>query len=134
VTDVVEIVTTPANIIEVVTTPADIIEVVSGGPAGVPGPQGPAGPTGADSTVPGPTGPQGIQGPTGPTDPFRYVHSQLAPAGVWTIVHNLGGFPAGVRTIDSAGTPVEGALAYVDTNTITVTFTNISFAGTAYVS
>lgn len=79
----------------------------------------------------------GPPGPTGPVDGFRYEHQQLAPAAVWTIVHGLNGFP-NVTVADSAGTRVEGDVAYLDANTVTVSFASngvpAPFAGAAYLS
>jgi hypothetical protein len=73
----------------------------------------------------GPQGPQGIQGPPGSS----FTFAQTSPAAVWTIVHNLGLFPS-VTVVDSAGTLIEGDLAFPDMNTVTVTF-SAAFSGVA---
>jgi hypothetical protein len=58
--------------------------------------------------------------------------AQGAPAAVWTIVHNLGIYPA-VRVVDSSGALVEGSVTYQDANTVIVSF-SAGFSGTAYLS
>lgn len=50
-----------------------------------------------------------------------YEHVQSAPAAVWTIPHNLGGYPPPV-VIDDSGSAIDGEVRYVDENTMTVTF------------
>ena len=88
--------------------------------------------------VRGPAGPQGLQGIQGPQGPpgnaaaTAYVHTQGTPASVWTINHNLGFYP-NITTIDSAGTVVEGDIAWPNTGTIVVTFQS-AFSGKAYLS
>jgi len=91
------------------------------------GPQGPLGP-------PGPEGPEGPEGPPGEggAEVFTFVHNQMVPSAIWTISHNLGGFPA-ITVVDSSGRQVEGSVEYVDLNTLVVTFEG-SFAGQAYMS
>jgi hypothetical protein len=59
--------------------------------------------------------------PVGGGGDKTYVHSQLTPATVWTIVHNLGKFPA-VETSDLARNEIYGDVDWVDLNTVTVTF------------
>lgn len=61
-----------------------------------------------------------------------YVHQQGTASAIWTVNHNLG-FNPNVKVIDSGGTNVEGAVAYSDSNSLTLTFT-AAFAGTAYLS
>jgi hypothetical protein len=72
----------------------------------------------------------GLEGPPGPD--FRYVHNQLVPATVWTIVHNLNGFP-NVATVDSSGKEVIGDVEWLDANTVQAAFT-AAFGGKAYLS
>lgn len=62
-----------------------------------------------------------------------YTHVQSTPAAEWTVNHALGFYPGGVTVIDSAGTTVEGDIAYIDPSTLTLTFA-AAFAGTAYLS
>jgi hypothetical protein len=62
-----------------------------------------------------------------------FEHQQTTPAAVWTITHNLGYYPAGVRTEDSTGTEIMGATDYPNANTVRVTF-NWPVSGTAYLS
>lgn len=117
--EVTRIVEIESGVIEIIDSPAEInvVEVSGLGPPGPPGEQGEIG-------DPGPTG------PPGPT--FAYVHDQAVPAAVWTINHNLNGFP-NVTVIDSAGTQVEGDVAYVSANQIVATFA-AAFSGKAYLS
>lgn len=97
--------------------------------SGSPPVRGPAGPQGDI----GPIGPTGAIGPTGPTGPIgSYVHNQNTPASTWTINHNLGAFPQ-VSVIDSVGNNVVGETVWVDSSTMTVTFSS-AFSGKAYVS
>jgi hypothetical protein len=59
-------------------------------------------------------------------------YQQIAPAAVWTIVHNLNKYP-NVSVVDSAGNWVIGDVAYVSGNILTVRF-SAAFAGTAYLN
>lgn len=59
-----------------------------------------------------------------------YRHVQGAASDSWTVVHGLGKFPA-VFVVDSAGTLVDGDVAYIDQNTVVVTFSS-PFSGEAY--
>lgn len=119
--------------VSVVTEPAEqVLEVRDpgvSGPQGIPGPVGPEGPQGVQ-------GPQGIQGPQGPqgepSGPVSYTHTQYSSSAVWSITHNLGYNP-NVTVSDSAGTIIEGAIAYPTSNTIVLSFSS-AFAGTAYLS
>jgi len=79
----------------------------------------------------GPLGPQGPSGPQGSTANVFYTHVQATPSAVWTIAHNLNGYPTAV-VLDSAGTQCEGSFNYTDTNTMVITFT-AAFSGNAYV-
>jgi hypothetical protein len=99
-----------------------VLEVAITGPQG---PRGLAGPAGAQ----GPAGPAGPEGAAGSGDK-SYTHHQLAPSTVWTVAHNLGKYPA-VEVVDSGGTVVEGDIAYLDANTLTLTF-SVQFGGVAY--
>ena len=105
------------------------------GPEGVEGPTGATGATGATGRrgVEGATGPQGPQGDQGDPGPpgGNYVHTQAVAAAEWTISHDLGFYPA--ITIESDGRTLIGAVNYLDTSTLTVSF-NTPFAGTAYLS
>lgn len=58
--------------------------------------------------------------PSTPGD-SSYVHHQTPAASVWTIVHNLGKYPA-VETSDLARNEIYGDVDWVDLNTVTVTF------------
>lgn len=80
----------------------------------------------------GPAGPPGPQGPPGPVNGFTQAQADLLyrqkpsliyPQGVasavWTVVHNLGTYPA-VTVRDSTGAVVIAHVQYVDLNTLIV--------------
>lgn len=96
------------------------VAVINAGPigSGIPGVQGPE----------GPPGPQGPQGPSGAAA-GSYTHYQNIPSAIWTVVHNLGFYPA-VTVVDSAGSMVEGDVQYNDLNTVTLSFSG-AFGGIA---
>jgi hypothetical protein len=75
-------------------------------------------------------GPQGAPGAFDSSDIF-YTHIQSASAAVWTINHNLNGYPTAV-VLDSAGTMCEGTFSYPSVNQMVITF-NSGFTGTAYI-
>lgn len=81
---------------------------------------------------PGIQGPRGPRGPVGPAAHPTHVHYQNEASDVWVIKHNYGDYPS-VRVVDSAGSLVEGAIRYVDDNTVEVTFAS-PFGGVAYAS
>jgi len=107
----------------VVEETAIVVEVTA------PGPQGGKGEKGDPSTVPGPPGPPGVPGAG-----FNYIFSQGVPSTVWTIVHNLNGYP-NVTSVDSNSPPeeIDGAVEYVDANTIVITF-GYAISGQAFLS
>lgn len=113
--------------VEVEETPV-VVEVNEGGQNLVEIEIANAGPQG----IPGPAGDQGPQGPPGEAGYGGYVHAQGVPASVWTIAHDLAGYP-NVTVLDSAGTVVEGDIAYPDSTTVVLTFA-AAFSGTAYLS
>lgn len=76
----------------------------------------------------GPKGDRGLPGLGSNTA----VLEQATPAAVWHLVHGLGQFPS-VVTVDSAGSTVIGAVTYVSSDEITVTFSS-AMAGTAYLN
>jgi hypothetical protein len=98
------------------------------------GGEGPAGATGSTGAT-GATGPQGPAGPVGSDGhsggALYYPYPTVAS--VWTITHNLGFYPAGVVVEDTAGTTVVGDVEYIDSNTLTITF-SFPFAGVVYLS
>lgn len=75
-------------------------------------------------TAPGP------QGPAGNSASIFYIFNQATPSSVWTINHNLNGYPA-LTVFDSANSECVGTINYVDTNNLTLTFST-AFSGTAY--
>jgi hypothetical protein len=115
---------TQKKTVSVVVQPTEQVLEVSD--PGVSGPQGVEGPQGAE-------GPQGIQGVQGePSGPVAYTHTQYSSSASWTVSHNLGYNP-NVTVSDSAGTIIEGEIAYPSSNTIILNFSS-AFAGTAYLS
>lgn len=69
---------------------------------------------------------------TSGTGDAHYHHDQTIPSATWTIVHMLGKNPS-VSVTTSGGDQVEGAVTYVDVNTVTVSFT-AAFSGDAYLN
>jgi hypothetical protein len=61
-----------------------------------------------------------------------YVHTQGVASASWTIVHNLGTYPA-VVVEDSSGAVVEVGWTYVDDTTLIITAVG-AFSGRAYLS
>ena len=124
------------------------------------GAQGPSGTQGVQGTS-GPQGLQGVDGggvteeqlaaaiasaalgstddlPEGTTnlyyrpDRVSYYHTQGTSSSSWVIAHNLGFYP-NIVVKDSAGSVVEGEIAYDSLNQVTLTF-QAAFSGTAYLS
>jgi hypothetical protein len=81
---------------------------------------------------------QGARGPVGAagsgvTIPeVSETFTQAIPSASWTIHHSLAFSPV-VTVVDSSGRVVEGDVTYVDSSTITVSFSS-AFSGTAYLS
>lgn len=82
-------------------------------------------------TAPGPQGPEGPQGPPG-IDTGYYAYTQVAPAQVWSITHNLHINP-NVTAVDTGGNVIEGTLLYLTTDTLEISF-DVAVAGHAYMS
>lgn len=61
-----------------------------------------------------------------------YTHVQSSAAATWTVNHPLS-FQPNVAVVDSSGSQIEGAVDYVDADTLTISF-SAAFAGTAYLS
>lgn len=74
----------------------------------------------------------GVQGRPGAAGGVTYTFSQPAPLATWTINHKLGGYPS-VTVVNSAGELCQGAVTYVDENTLLLLF-SAPFAGTAYLN
>jgi len=70
-------------------------------------------------------------GPAPAKHSFRFV--QNAPIALWTIVHNLGFYPAGIRIEDSAGQEASAEVSYPDISTVRLEF-SAPMAGVAYLS
>ena len=83
----------------------------------------------------GPTGPAGPPGPAGPAGSggdLTYVHTQGTPNTIWTVAHNLAKRPS-VSVVDSGDSVVIPNVAYVDVNTVQLTFGSAT-SGKAYVN
>lgn len=83
-------------------TPAPTVSTAVVGPQGPPGPTGPA-------------------GPPGPAGGGTFDYEQMSAATVWTVNHDLGRYPA-VTVTDYSGNVVYGDVEYINTNTVTITF------------
>ena len=62
----------------------------------------------------------------------RFEFEQTSPATQWTVIHDLGGFPA-VSVVDSAKTQVIGEVTYIDDETVQIEFEQ-PFSGYAYLT
>ena len=62
----------------------------------------------------------------------RHTHTQGTVSTVWTINHDLGGYPS-VTIVDSAKTVVFGEVNYISTTQVVVNFTT-AFSGYAYLT
>lgn len=63
---------------------------------------------------------------------FRFTHEQLVAALVWTVQHNLGGFP-NITVVDNGGEVLEPGIVYTSDDVITLTF-SAAMVGKAYCS
>lgn len=61
-----------------------------------------------------------------------FVYTQVLPAPVWTIIHNLGYVP-NVFAEDDNGIDIVGVVSVINNNELTITFNN-PIAGVAYLS
>jgi len=61
-----------------------------------------------------------------------YVHIQSSPSAAWSVIHNLGKYPA-VDVVDSGGSEVIPDIHYVDANNVTVNFGSAT-SGKAFVN
>lgn len=84
-------------------------------------------------TTPSGTSSYGTGGTTEVVVPdLAYAHTQGTSNSTWTINHNLDFYP-NVTVVDSAGTIVEGEIAYTSRNQVVLTF-SAAFSGKAYLS
>ena len=79
-----------------------------------------------------PTGPAGPPGAPGAGGDKNYVHNQSSPNTIWNVAHGLAKFAA-VSVVDSGGSVVIPNVAYVDVNTVQLTFGSAT-SGKAYVN
>ena len=63
---------------------------------------------------------------------YAYIHDQSIPASTWSITHNLNKYPS-VTIVDPANSEIIGEVVYVNTNTLTLTF-SASFSGKAFLN
>ncbi len=70
--------------------------------------------------------------PTPAPDPPATVFTQVVPATVWTINHNLSTFPS-VSLTDPLGNQILAQVQYVNSNQVVVTFSQ-PVAGVAYLN
>jgi hypothetical protein len=84
--------------------------------------------------VTGMVGPKGDTGPKGDdgTPGGSYTHNQSALSATWTINHDLN-FNPNVTAQDSGGSTIEGNVEYINSNSLTITFSAAS-SGVAYLS
>lgn len=68
-----------------------------------------------------PVGP--VAAPPSPAE-YSYIYVQNSPQAVWTIVHNLGYYPAGVTVEDSNGIQTLGEVSYPDIGTVRIDFSS----------
>jgi hypothetical protein len=78
------------------------------------------------------TGPKGDPGKDADLTAAGYTHHQDTPADTWTVPHSLA-FVPNVTVTDTAGSVVIGAVTYVNSTTIQVSFST-AFSGIAYCS
>jgi len=62
----------------------------------------------------------------------HYIHNQIKSSNVWTIQHNLDKYPS-VIIADSSNNVVMGDIAFIDKNSIIVSFM-AEFSGKAYLN
>ena len=63
---------------------------------------------------------------------FSYIHNQTGSSTTWTVNHNLNKYPS-VSIVDSANTEVIGEVEHIDTNNLTIKFSE-AFSGKAYIN
>jgi hypothetical protein len=109
------------------------------GDTGNTGTQGPKGDTGSQGAKgdKGDTGATGPQGPAGTLTNFdinlvSFVYEKRSNGNVWTIPHNLNFMP-NVTVIDYGGNNVECDIQHVNSNSLTLTFSE-AVSGHAYLS
>lgn len=73
-----------------------------------------------------------LQQSGGGTGPSTFVFEQAQAAPTWTIEHFMSRFPS-VTVVDSSGSLCQGALQYIDENTVTINF-SAPFAGKAFLN
>jgi hypothetical protein len=71
-------------------------------------------------------------GPVPSPDPTAFIFTQLAPALIWTINHNLSAFPS-VTLVDTLGNTIVAQVQYTNSNQVVVTFSQ-PVAGSAFLN
>jgi hypothetical protein len=59
-----------------------------------------------------------------------YVHTQVAPASIWTVTHNLNKHPA-IHIEDPSGNLIIAEIRYISNNQVEILFGKV-YSGTAY--
>ena len=83
-----------------------------------------------DVSLMGPPGPPG--GGAGGSDASFIYDGTGAPSTTWTVIHNLGKFPA-VTVVDTGNSVIIPNIHYDSVNQVTITFANAT-SGKAYLS
>jgi hypothetical protein len=86
----------------------------------------------AQGQFPAVTQPFPNPGPFPTPDPTAYIFTQILPAAVWTINHNLATFPS-VTLVDQLGNTIMAQVQYASSNQIVVTFSQ-PMAGNAFLN
>lgn len=73
-----------------------------------------------------------IPDPPVPVDPPAFVFTQIVPATVWTITHNLNTFPS-VTLTDALGNVIFAQVQYISSSQVVATFST-PVAGSAYLN
>lgn len=102
--------------------------VIGPGQGGAQGPQGEQGEVGPQ----GPAGPKGDKGDPGDPLNVSFTYENQPGSTIWIINHNLGYRPS-VVVQDYNKNSIEGALEYLNANTVKITF-SAEVSGFAYLS
>lgn len=65
--------------------------------------------------------------------PPSFTYEQTSPSDTWDIEHNMGYFPGGIVTVNSANQEFKGEIVYIDVNHVRITMVGAQ-SGTAHLS